>query len=260
VSRNNAISQSFVIALLCGLLAGAGIGAGAALWWVTHPAYNPVDLDSEKGVIAAFHRIYHNNWWDRTVLDTRWFGAEAMKCPLDMWVFQEIMYETRPDVVVETGTRKGGSSSYFASILDLLGNGRVITVDIVDYPDKPQHDRVTYLTGSSTSQEIIDKIKEFISPGEKVMVFLDSDHSKAHVQKELELYSGLVTPGNYLIVEDTHLNGHPIFTPAVAAGPGPMEAVEEFLSGNPDFVADRSREKFGLTFNPNGFLKRESRP
>ena len=260
MSRNNAISQSFVIALLCGLLAGAGIGAGAALWWVTHPAYNPVDLDGEKGVIAAFHRIYHNNWWNRTVLDTRWFGAEAMQCPLDMWVFQEILYETRPDVVVETGTRKGGSSSYFASILDLLGNGRVITVDIVDYPDKPQHNRVSYLTGSSTSQEIIDKIKEFISPGEKVMVFLDSDHSKAHVQKELELYSGLVTPGNYLIGDDTHLNGHPIFTPAVAPRPGPMEAVEEFLSGNPNFVADRSREKFGFTFNPNGFLKRESRP
>ena len=170
------------------------------------------------------------------------------------------MYETRPDVVVETGTRLGGSSAYFASILDLLGKGRVITVDIVDYPDKPQHDRITYLTGSSTSLEIIERIRELISPDEKVMVFLDSDHSKAHVQRELELYSGLVTAGNYLIVEDTFLNGRPIFSPAVQPGPDPMEAVQEFLSENPNFVADRSREKYGLTFNPNGFLKRESQP
>ena len=94
-----------------------------------------------------------------------------MKCPLDMWVFQEIMYETRPDVVVETGTRLGGSSAYFASILDLLGKGRVITVDIVDYPDKPQHDRITYLTGSSTSLEIIERIRELISPDVALSVF-----------------------------------------------------------------------------------------
>ena len=259
MSGNKTISSDFIIAVLCCLLAGAGIGGGAALWWIHHPAYNPVDPDSEKGLTEAFHRIYHNNWWDRTVMDTSWFGVQAVKCPLDMWVFQEIMYETRPDVVVETGTRTGGSSAYFASILDLLGKGRVITVDIVDYPDKPQHNRITYLTGSSTFEEIIGRIREFISPGEKVMVFLDSDHSKAHVQRELELYAGLVTPGNYLIVEDTHLNGHPIVTPAVH-GPGPMEAVQEFLSENPDFVADRSREKYGLTFNPNGFLKRKSQP
>ena len=183
-----------------------------------------------------------------------------MKCPLDMWVFQEIMYETRPDVIVETGTARGGSAFYFASILDLLGKGRVITVDILDLPDKPQHNRITYLTGSSTSPEIIGRIRDFIAPNEKVMVFLDSDHSKAHVQRELELYIGLVTPGQYLIVEDTQLNGHPIFTTAVAPGPGPMEAVHEFLSESSKFVADRSREKYGLTFNPNGFLKRESQP
>ena len=194
------------------------------------------------------------------MMGTNWFGVQAMKCPLDMWFFQEIMYETRPDVVVETGTRLGGSSAYFASILDLLGKGRVITVDIVDYPDKPQHDRITYLTGSSTSLEIIERIRELISPDEKVMVFLDSDHSKAHVQRELELYSGLVTAGNHLIVEDTFLNGHPIFSPAVQPGPGPMEAVQEFLSEDPNFVADRNREKYGLTFNSNGFLKRESQP
>ena len=260
MAESNTIRRDFVITLLCGLLAGAGIGAGAALWWITHRGFNPVNFDSVDDVTAAFHRNYVNNWWHRTVLNTDWMGVRAMKCPLDMWVFQEIMYETSPDVIVETGTMVGGSALYFASILDQLGKGRVITVDILDYLDKPQHDRITYLTGSSTSEEIIARIRESIAPGEKVMVFLDSDHSKAHVQRELELYSGLVTEGNYLIVEDTHLNGHPIFTPAVPPGPGPMEAVQEFLSENPEFVADRSREKYGLTFNPNGFLKRESHP
>ncbi len=259
MSDSNTPRRDFFIALICGLLAGAGMGAGAALWWVTHRGFNPVNLDSVEDVTAAFHRIYHNNWWHQTVLNTDWLGVRAMKCPLDMWVFQEILYETRPDVIVETGTMEGGSSFYFASILDLLGHGRVITVDILDYPDKPRHERITYLTGSSTSEEIIETIRGLIEPGEKVMVFLDSDHSQAHVERELELYSNLVTPGNYLIVEDTHLNGHPIFIP-IAVGPGPMEAVQEFLSTSNDFTVDRSREKYGLTFNPNGFLKRVSQP
>jgi cephalosporin hydroxylase len=179
-----------------------------------------------------------------------------MKCPLDMWVFQEIIYETEPDIIVETGTRLGGSSFYFASLLDILGKGRVITVDIIDYPNKPEHHRIAYLTGSSTAREIVSKIQELVKPDDRVMVFLDSDHSEEHVLRELELYSPLATEGNYLIVEDTHLNGHPIFTSAVAPGPGPMESVQRFLAADNRFEVDSSREKYGLTSNPGGFLKR----
>lgn len=85
------------------------------------------------------------------------------------------------------------------------------------------------------------------------MVILDSDHSKVHVLNELRIYSKLVTKGNYLIVEDTCINGHPV---CQGFGPGPMEAVEEFLKENQDFVVDRTREKFYLTFNPKGGLRR----
>ena len=219
-------------------------GAGAASWWLSRP----------ERVNAAFHRLFHKNG-QLTYNNTYWLGIAAQKCPLDMWVFQEILQETRPDVIVETGTFKGGSACFYASIFDLMKHGRVVTVDIEDYKEKPRHPRITYLLGSSTSEGILQQVRGSIQPGEKVMVFLDSDHHQAHVLSELRLYSPLVTPGQYLIVEDTHFNGHPILP---KFGPGPWEAVEEFLRVNPDFVADRSRERFGLTFNPRGFLKRNA--
>lgn len=200
----------------------------------------------------AYHIWYTKN--DRsTYNNTRWLGIETQQCPLDMWVYQEMLTEVKPDVMIEAGTYLGGSAYFFASIFDLLKHGRVITVDIEDLPGKPKHDRITYLLGSSTSDEIIEKIKRLILPGEKVMVILDSDHHKAHVLNELKRYSPLVSDGSYLIVQDTHFNGHPILP---KFGPGPMEAVEEFLKSNGDFRPDRSREKFGMTFNPGGFLKR----
>ena len=121
----------------------------------------------------------------------------------------------------------------------------MLTIDIRDQPEKPEHQRITYLVGSSTSEEIFQKVKNSIQKDEKVMVSLDSDHSKDHVLKELRLYSQLVTVGNYLVVEDTQF-------PA----PGPREAVEEFMKETSDFVRDESREKFLLTMNPGGFLKK----
>lgn len=217
-------------------------GAGAASWWLSRPAR----------VNAGFHKLFHRNG-QITYNNTCWLGVPAQKCPLDMWVFQEILQETRPDVIVETGTFKGGSAYFYASIFELLKHGRVVTIDIEDYKEKPQHPRITYLLGSSTSEAILQQVRGSIQPGERVMVFLDSDHHQVHVLNELRLYSLLVSPGQYLIVEDTHFNGHPILP---KFGPGPWEAVEEFLQTHPEFVPDRSRERFGLTFNPRGFLKR----
>ncbi len=126
-------------------------------------------------------------------------------------------------------------------------------MDIENKEDRPKHTRVTYLLGSSTSKEIVEKVQSFIRSKDEIVVILDSDHHKEHVLRELEIYSKFVTKGSYIIVEDTNINGHPV---EPEFGPGPMEAVKEFLKDNKDFVIDKSREKFLLTFNPNGYLKK----
>jgi cephalosporin hydroxylase len=137
--------------------------------------------------------------------------------------------------------------------MDLLGHGRVLTIDVLDREGRPQHDRVTYLTGSSTDPEIVERVQREAEGASPVMVILDSDHARDHVLAELRAYAPLVTPGSYLVVEDTNINGRPI---GRELGPGPHEAVDTFLSEAPGFARDVSREKFFLTFNPGGFLRR----
>ena len=202
----------------------------------------------------AYHRWYYNHE-ESTWKTAKWLGVPIEKCPMDMQVYQEILYETKPDVLIEAGTYKGGSAYFFASLFDFIGHGKVLTMDIVDYPGKPVHPRITYLTGSSTSEEMVARVKGLIRPGDKVMVVLDSDPHKSHVLKEIQLYSPLVKVGSYLVVEDTNINGHPVLP---KFGPGPGEAVGEFLGSNRDFVPDETREKYGFTFNPGGWLKRVS--
>jgi len=134
-----------------------------------------------------------------------------------------------------------------------MDRGSVVTIDVKERPQRPAHPRITYLTGSSTAREIVREVEDRARSADSVLVLLDSDHSEAHVREELRLYSPLVTPGSYLIVEDTNVNGHPV---TFDYGPGPMEAVETFLSERSDFEVDRSRERLLMTFNPEGFLRR----
>jgi len=208
-------------------------------------------------VASAFHIAYYGSAAaGGTHRDTYWMGVPARKLPLDLWIYQEILNETRPDLIVETGTNYGGSALYMASMCDLLGTGRVLTVDIkAEGPSgtRPEHPRIRYLTGSSTDPEVVDEVKREAEGAERVMVVLDSDHSEAHVSAELAVYASLVNFGGYLIIEDTNVNGHPV---SPDYGPGPMEAVESFLARDSRFEIDQSREKFHLTFNPKGYLKR----
>jgi cephalosporin hydroxylase len=215
-------------------------------------------LSSEEGLSAVerFHKIYYGLGWAKkgTWFQTYWFGVPVWKCPLDLWIYQEILVESSPDFVIETGTAHGGSALYFAHVFDLLGSGQVITVDIEEKPDRPEHPRITYLSGSSTAPEILDELKRRVSDS-SALVALDSNHSRDHVLDELKHYPTFVKQGGYLIVEDTNVNGHPILPDF---GPGPMEAVDEFLEGESGraFVRDNSKEKLLMTFNPGGFLKR----
>jgi cephalosporin hydroxylase len=205
--------------------------------------------NQEEAVVRAFRERYRDSGvW----MFTTWLGKQVLKNPLDLWVYQEILNRTRPDVIVETGTFQGGSAFYLASMCDLLDNGRVVTVD-VEERKRPEHPRIAYLTGSSVDDAILADIRGRIKPEENVMVILDSDHSKEHVLAELRAYSPMVSDGCYLVVEDT---GAGEWEADADAG----SAVEEFLAADGDFNVDRKCEKFLLTNNPGGYLHRGELP
>lgn len=201
-----------------------------------------------------FDKIYYNTGLKGgTWGNTYWLGVKTLKTPLDMWIYQEIIFEIKPDVIIECGTDNGGSALFMANILDLIGNGKIISIDILKNDNLPKHKRIEYLMGSSTDLDIFSKVKTIIKKNDVVLVILDSDHRKFHVLSEMKLYSNLVTKGSYMIVEDTNINGHPVLK---EYGEGPFEAVEEFFKTTKDYVIDVSKEKFLSTFNPKGFLKK----
>lgn len=206
---------------------------------------------ADHDVIDAYSHWAFEHWRD-TFHGMYWMGVPILEYPVDMWEMQEVIYKTKPDVLIETGTYKGGSSLFFASLFDLIGKGRVITVDILEQPNRPTHPRITYLVGSSTSPGVLRQIEGMIKPGEHVMVFLDSDHHTRHVTKELNLYSPLVTLGDYLVVADTN----PYLQLADGTPPGPGVAVASFLENDADFVQDMSHQKWGYSDFPGGWLKR----
>ena len=202
--------------------------------------------------VDHFQHLHYRRWLVSDTNNLSWFGYMAVKNPCDMWMYQELLVRTRPDFVIQTGTFCGGSALFLAMILDLLGHGRVISIDMAANPKLPTHPRLTYVLGSSTDPEVVDHISKQVGSG-RAMVILDSDHSEAHVYDEILAYSPFVQIGDYLIVEDTNVNGHPIYPDY---GPGPMEAVVKFLAENESFCADRACERFMMTGNPNGYLRR----
>jgi cephalosporin hydroxylase len=207
-----------------------------------------------KQTVDDFYHLYMSATPNgRTILhQTRWMNVPCFKLPQDLFVYQDIICETKPDLIIETGTFLGGSALFLAHMLDLVGKGRVVSIDIKKLP-RPQHPRIQYLHGSSTDLALVqDLIAD--NPNQNIMVILDSDHRQAHVEKELELFAPHVSLNGYLIVEDTHLEKTPEF------GAGPIEAVRAFLPHHPEFVVDSSREKFLLSFNAGGYLKRISAP
>jgi cephalosporin hydroxylase len=212
----------------------------------------------EQRLISDFGDLYYSKWAHGKGLSTiqvSWLGYETLKCPLDLWIYQEIITRDRPDFVVELGTRFGGSALYLACILDMIGSGMVITVDLDDtlVSKRPLHERIIYKVGSTTEASTVEAIEALIPPGSKVLLILDSDHTRDHVLKEMRMYSHLVPVGGYMIVEDTNINGHPTYP---EYGPGPFEAVEAFLHERDDFAIDLGCERLLLTMNPCGYLKR----
>jgi cephalosporin hydroxylase len=219
---------------------------------------NNLTRPSEQTIVQEFQKLYHKN----ITFDSHFLGVQSIQFPADNWVMQEIITETRPEVIIETGTAKGGTTLFYATLLEQLKGGRIITVDIDDHDPAviefaPWRERVQFIKGSSVSPDVFEQIKGQVN-GRRVLVTLDSEHTKEHVLKELELYSTLVPVNGYLVVQDTHLNGHPVPWPRLEKTGGPMEAVQEFLKTHKNFEVDRSREKHLVTQNPSGFLKRVS--
>jgi cephalosporin hydroxylase len=215
-------------------------------------AVDSIQLSEPRSAVADFHRLYYESSAS-TWLDTTWLGCLAQKCPLDLWMYQELVCSTRPDVIIETGTYDGGSALFLASVLDLLGGGSVVTIDIEERAGRPAHPRVEYVLGSSVRGDVAAGVLSAIPANARVMVILDSDHSRDHVLTELELYADRVTVGCYLVVEDTNVNGHPVLS---SFGPGPAEALADFLLSRAEFEVDKRCEKFFMTFNPGGYLRR----
>jgi cephalosporin hydroxylase len=186
-------------------------------------------------------------------------GVRTLKNPLDMWNYQEIIAEHGIEWVLETGTRHGGSALFFADLLAARGaRGCVISIDVDHDSLRIQpHRYLKLLKGDSASPEIQKLVQSFL-PAQRAPMFviLDSDHSKAHVLRELNTYVPFMKPGDYLVVEDSCVNGHPV---RPDFGPGPMEAIEEFLGSSPGaLVPDEAREsKFGCTFAPRGYYRKK---
>lgn len=211
--------------------------------------------DRERNVATEFFRQYYGRGIHRT---TNWYGVPIQQTPTDMWMIQQILAELKPDFLIETGTFKGGSALYYASVVQGLdAPTKIVTVDIEGQLDKALEypvfrDRVIPIVGDSVGPDTIRRISDIVQ-GKPALVLLDSYHRKDHVLRELEIYARFVPVGGYMIVFDTDLNGHPV---RPDYGPGPMEAVEEFLKTDDRFVSDVSRERFMLTMCPNGYLKR----
>jgi cephalosporin hydroxylase len=210
---------------------------------------------SQRATIDGFHRLFYDS---QVWMTTQWLGVPTAQNPNDAWIHQEIIARIKPDFIVESGTWNGGSAGLWATILQQVNPaGRVITIDIKDYVSAARElsivkEKVDFLIGSSVDPAIVAEVKKRVN-GKKAVVILDSNHSKQHVLAEMKAYAPLVSKDSYLIVQDTNVNGHPVLP---NFGPGPMEAVNEFLATNDQFRPDTDAERLMFTQHPKGYLKR----
>jgi cephalosporin hydroxylase len=195
-----------------------------------------------------------------------WLGLPIIQMPADIVVTQEIIWQTQPDVIIETGVAWGGSLLLYASLMQLYGRGAVIGVDLNLYDhvaasimSYPFSSRIQLYKGSSTDPAIVAKVKAHITPGARVMVMLDSNHTHEHVLEELRIYAPLVSVGQYLIVSDTVVEDIPVQTHRERPwGPGrnPKSALLEYLETSDRFEVDTYVDaKLLTTFNPMGYLR-----
>jgi len=195
-----------------------------------------------------------------------WMGRPIIQYPQDMVAMQEILWDVQPDLIIETGVAHGGSLIYYASILELIGKGEVLGIDIdirkhnlEAIEAHPMYKRIDLIEGSSTDQETLNKVKAKAEGKQTVLVCLDSNHTHEHVLKELELYAPFVSKDSYCVVFDTIIEDMPkgMYDRPWDVGDNPKTAVFEYLKSNKDFeIQDQIDNKLLISVCPSGYLKR----
>ncbi|WP_028626531.1 cephalosporin hydroxylase family protein [Metapseudomonas resinovorans] len=239
-------------------------------------ATDPFDSDMQTQIeglkadrdVQALSRIWlRETSPHRYVYNFKWMGRPIIQFPQDMMAMQEIVWATRPDLIIETGVAHGGSVLYYASLLELMGHGEVIGIDIEirahnrkAIEEHPMNRRLRLIEGSSIDPNVIAQVQE-LAKGKRAIVVLDSNHSHDHVLAELRAYAPLVCKGGYCVVMDTVVEDLPASLIAEgrpwSLGNNPKTAVHEFLKESDEFVIDRDLEaKLLITVAPDGYLKR----
>jgi len=223
-------------------------------------------MDKDKEMLKLTRKWFNRAFSHEYSYHFSWLGRPIIQFPQDMVAIQEIIWRTKPDLIIETGIAHGGSLIFSASILELIGKGKILGIDI----DIRQHNkkeiekhflkkRITMLEGSSLDRKILDKVKKIAKNKKRVLLFLDSFHTHEHVLKELEMYSPFIKKGGYVVVFDTIIE----FMPKGSfphrpweKGNNPHTAVKKFLKKNKRFKIDKEIEKkLLITSCPDGFIK-----
>jgi cephalosporin hydroxylase len=224
-----------------------------------------LDIYTPEGFKVLSNLYTRSGWQQKISYEPTWLGIPIIQTPEDIVMMQELIWKVRPDVIVECGVAHGGAVVLYASILEMLGKGHVIGVDVeirkynrLALQSHPLSRRFTLIEGSSVEQSTVDEVQRHIQPYDTVLVTLDSNHTAAHVAEELRLYAPLVTPDSYAVVFDGVMQ---VLTDAPGGKPewendNPWHAVEGFIEENDEFEVDPYYNRLKVTHCPGGFLKR----
>jgi cephalosporin hydroxylase len=254
---------------LASVARGAGQDRGAQRYLVSQGDVAGRGADGERLFTDRFRipRAYRSRWrtrlgsWliglNRELMDNAtWMGVPAAKNPLDAWIYQEIVHETRPEAIVELGSAYGGGTLFLAHLLDLLGgDGKVISVDISRESWQAHHPRIIEVTGNSAAPEVVDEVRAHCE-GRRTMVIHDASHRAGQVLADLLAYGPMVSPRCYLVVEDGVTDVVSRRVLGADPGAGPLRAADAYLETGAPFDVDPFRERFLATNNPRGFLRR----
>lgn len=231
-----------------------------------------IPLYSKRGFELISEQWLKVGWNERYPYTFAWLGRPVIQLPEDMIRMQEVIYQVKPDVIVETGVAHGGSLIFYASLCLAIGKGRVVGVDIEIRPQNRKaiesHELsrfISLIEGDSASAGVVEQVRAMIRPGETVLVILDSNHTKAHVARELEAYHRLVTPGSYIVATDgamKDLHDVPRGTPSWTDD-NPTVAAREFAAAHNEFVLEQPSWPFreseldkNITYWPEAWLRR----